>query len=123
MFLPFFFSVIFYWQATGEIYGVHKDIVTAPAVPPGVTYITVPSPPDKIAWPVPTGQTQGREEWSVVDTATRPPSLKAKAAGDITVDPDAELRWAIEAATTLGELKDALTGKTRAGQVKGRPTK
>ena len=36
-------------------------------------------------------------------------------------DPDAELAGAIEAATTLQELKDALLGKYRAGKVKGKP--
>lgn len=35
-------------------------------------------------------------------------------------DPDAELEAAIAAATTLEELKDALLGKVRAGQAKGR---
>lgn len=36
-------------------------------------------------------------------------------------DPDAELRAAIDAATTLADLKAALLGKSRAGQVAGRP--
>lgn len=111
-------AVIFYWQATGAIYGVHSDLATAPPVPEGVVHVEVPGTPDKIPWPVPAGQPAGREQWSRVNLTTQTIELRPDV--EIPVNHDAELRQAIEAATTLQELKDALTGKTRSGAVKGR---
>ena len=119
MFLPFFFGVIFYWQATGEIYGVHKDLATAPPVPAGVASISVPETPDKIVWPIPARQTKGREQWSAVDPVTK--ILIVKPGLSIPIDPDEELIAAIEKATTLQELKNALIGKLGLGKVKGKP--
>lgn len=123
MFLSMIFGVIFYWQATGEVYGVHKDLATAPKVPQGVVSLEVPETPDKIAWPVPVGQNKGHERWTIVDTTTNPATLKVNPKFVFEPDPDVELAKAIEAATTLQELKDALLGKIGAGKIKGKPVK
>ena len=123
---PVYAATIFYRTNEGTpnarpVYGVHPD--SNIKVPTDVRSITVPETSDAIVWPVPTGQTRGREQWTVVDTTTNPPSLKLNPGLIIAVDPDLELKTAIEAATTLQELKDALTGKTRAVRVKGGPIK
>ena len=106
MFLSLLFGVIFYWQSTGEIYGVHPDLATAPPLPAGVASIEVPESPDKIPWPVPPGKTSGRQQWSGVDLSTK--TLRVKPGLRFPRDPNAEIEKAIDGATTLQELKDAL---------------
>lgn len=63
-------SVIFYWQATGEIYGVHPDGDTAPPVPAGVSQKTVAETPDNILWPIPANYQKGRQRWTKVNPTT-----------------------------------------------------
>ena len=83
--LSFFTSLdaaeIFYLTDQGRpaarpIYGVHPN--SNISVPANVGSITVLETPDKIAWPVPAGQLQGKEQWSVVNTTTTPPTLEVK---------------------------------------------
>ena len=44
-------AIIFYYTATGEIYGAHGDLTTAPQRPSGISHIEVAETPNTISWP------------------------------------------------------------------------
>jgi hypothetical protein len=80
---------IFYFQATGIIYGVHHGThEDDPKIrlPKGVAWIDVPQPPDQIRWPSPDEARPGREQWSRVNPITKAVELRK----DIKISVDAD---------------------------------
>ena len=69
-------GVIFYYASTGNIYGVHPDLASAPIVPTDVDWILVPEKSDKIKWPIPANVSEGREQWSKVNLSTKTLELR-----------------------------------------------
>jgi len=65
---------IFYFTATGEIYGVHPGPFPG-SLPPGVDHIDVPQPPNAIPWPGSpsgTGERHARVQGGALVSFTRP---------------------------------------------------
>lgn len=93
-------------------------------VPDHISVMTISGAPDAIVWPVPSGESAGREAWSAIDTTGQTPVL--------VVDPDADIpdyREKRKAAyiagpnrlgaddgnviNTIGDVHDALIKKMR----------
>lgn len=88
---------IFYFMATGAIYGVHHsphEDNPKIRLPKGVAWIDVPEPPDQIRWPSPDGTRPGREQWSRVNPDTK--ALELRKDIKIPVDADADLTKPIQ---------------------------
>jgi len=88
---------VFYFQATGIIYGVHHSPhQDNPKIrlPKEVAWIDVPEPPHQIRWPSPDGTRPGREQWSRVNPDTK--ALELRKDIKIPVDADAELTKPIQ---------------------------
>ncbi len=113
-----------FYRLDGSIYGVHPgphEDNPKITLPDGVAWFDVPETPDQIPWLVPADRNdlnprQG-EHWSRVNPATR--AVEVDPAKVPPPNPDEALQKAIEGATTLQDLKDALLGKTRPGRVPG----
>ena len=94
---------VFYWLATGHIYGVHHgphENDPTIVLPAGVAWIDRPETPDKVPWP------GGRERTCKVDLVTRVLVLRP----DLPVplpDPNAGFKAKIDAA-----VADALVPQT-----------
>lgn len=88
---------IFYFTATGDIYGVHHsphEDDPKIQLPKGVAWIDVPEPPHQIPWPSPDGKRAGREQWSRVNPVTK--ALELRRGIKIPVDADAEVTRPIQ---------------------------
>ena len=100
---------IFYFNDSGDIYGVHPGAFSK-TLPDNVVFIDVPGSPDKIAWPSPDGVRPGSEQWTRVDLVTKELVLWADAVPP--PEPDDEFDTALIAlkgtGATVDQLIDAL---------------
>lgn len=90
---------IFYFSASGDVYGVHPGLHEAnPKIrlPAGVIWADVPETPDSIPWPIPADHEKGREEWSRMNSVSKSLELRR----NIVIppaDPNAVLKSKIDA--------------------------